>query len=124
MTENEIREALGTHGIEVTLRYDFIPSSQEDTAAYQALDFHERVWRALVLTATGRTKMSKQLNERQRALYLLGSGRTAGGLRVRVLTLDAALRLQKAGYTLSKRYSRPGTGGVGARSRNIAEGIH
>ena len=100
MTENEIRRALAICGIEVMLRYDFIPSSREDTAAYQALDFHERVWRDLVLTATGRTKMSKQLNERQTALYLLGSGRTAGGLRVRVLTFEAAVKLQNAGYKL------------------------
>ncbi len=100
MTENEIHEALETCGIEVMLKYDYIPCSQEDAAAYQALDFHERTWRNLVLTATGRTKMSRQLNERQEALYLLGSGRTVGGLRVRILTFEAALRLQRAGYTL------------------------
>lgn len=100
MNENEICRALVGSGIEIRLKYDYVPSPNDDTAAYQALDFHDRTWRNLILTATGRRKMSKQLNETQTALSVLGSGRSVGGLRVRVLTLEAALNLQNAGYKL------------------------
>jgi hypothetical protein len=108
-TEAEIRAALES-GIEVTFKYDYKPSRQLVRAAYEELDFAERAWRTLLSIATNPQKPSVRLNERQTDL-----GRKViddRGLRVKVLTVAAALRLQAAGYELvsvlagnNRRYS-------------------
>ena len=98
LTEAEISNAL-KYGIDVTFKYDYTPSRRLVKASYQELEFTERAWRALLLIATNRQKSSRQLNERQMEL----SRKTKideRGLRVRVLTTRAALRLQAAGYEL------------------------
>jgi hypothetical protein len=98
LTVSEINKALRSGGLEIIILRDYVPSSRADEAAYQEIDFHERVWRSLLLTATGRDKVSRQLFERQCALQRKRG--TSAALRVNVLTLDAARKLQKAGYTL------------------------
>ena len=105
LSAEEIRDALEAGGVQVTLKYDYAPSPIRDRAAYQEIDFTARVWRDLLLTATGRNKISRQLNERQTALAMTGRGPSAGGLCVRVLTVEAALNLQSAGYELETPFS-------------------
>ena len=96
-TEAEIRAALES-GMEVTFKYDYKPSRQLVRAAYEELDFVERAWRTLLLIASNAQKPSWQLNESQTDLRRKVID--DGGLRVEILTVAAALRLQAAGYEL------------------------
>jgi hypothetical protein len=99
LTNKQIREALEHTGITVVLERDYIPSRNMDRAAYQEIDFRERVWRDLVLTATRRRKMSRQLLSSQTAISLMKTG-LKGAVCARILTQEAAVRLQNAGYHL------------------------
>jgi hypothetical protein len=98
LTGAEIKKALEEGGLEVVLAYDYAPSSNPDEAAYQEIDFHQRAWRSLLLAATGRDKISRQLLERQRSLRRKRT--SAKELRVNVLTAEAARNLEKAGFQL------------------------
>ena len=99
LTEKEIREALENQGIEVTIKCDDTPSPPRDNEVYDGIAFTERAWRVLLLVATNRRKSSRKLNETQTEIKRR-SQFDEPGLRVRVLTVNAALRLQSAGYEL------------------------
>jgi hypothetical protein len=99
LTASEIHQALQNRGIEVTIRCDEKPSPRLDQEVYEDIVFSERAWRALLLVATNRRKSSRKLNETQ-AEIKRRSQFDEPGLRVRVLTVNAALRLQEAGYEL------------------------
>src|SRR5687767_4069807 len=99
LTEREIRDALENQGIEVTIKCDDPRSRRLDKEAYEDIAFTERAWRLLLLVATNRRKSSRKLNETQTEIKRR-SKLDEPGLRVRVLTVNAALRLQSAGYEL------------------------
>ena len=99
LTEKEIREALENQGIEVTIKCDDTPSPRPGKEVYKGIAFSEHAWRVLLLVATNRRKSSRKLNETQTEIKRR-SQFDEPGLRVRVLTVNAALRLQSAGYEL------------------------
>jgi hypothetical protein len=106
LKDKEIRAALEGGGLETVVRYDYVSSPQPDEAAYQEIDFRERAWRHLLLAATGRDKMSKQLSESRDVLQPKSGGPV--GFRVRILTVAAAHNLQNAGYHLEQLTPSPG----------------
>jgi hypothetical protein len=107
MTDDEINQALAASGIEILIGYDYIPSTSMEMAVYQALDFRERFWRSALLSATGRNRMTRQLSETQSALRLVASGGAVAGLRIKVLTSEAARNLQRAGFRLQAARKPP-----------------
>ena len=100
LTKEEIRKALEGEGIEVTVKCDYTPSGDWERAAYQAIEFTERAWRDLLLAATNRAKMSRQLCETQRVIVRKRGKSETRDLCVRVLTVEGAVSLQDAGYAL------------------------
>ena len=97
LTEREIRDALENQGIEVTIKCDDSPSPRLDKEVYDGIAFSERAWRVLLLAATNRRKSSRKLNETQTEIKRRSQFDEPG---LRVLTVNAALRLQSAGYEL------------------------
>ena len=106
LTTEQICDGLENGGIEVTVKRDYPPSGDADKAAYQEIEFMERAWRQLLLVAANRARMSKQLDEGQNALDRKRRKSPTGDLRVRVLTIEAALHLQDAGYELESSQVR------------------
>ena len=121
LNDGEIKKALRSGGLEITVRPDYLPSPKADEAAYQEIDFQDRAWRSLLLAATGRDKISRQLLERQCALQRKRAACSV--LRVSVLTIDAARNLQRAGYSLEvvspRAIGQPANGTKGASDRNL-----
>jgi hypothetical protein len=101
LSQEEIRRLLESAEIHVKLLRDYLPSSNPDEAAYQEIDFIDRSWKRLVLTATRRAKISRQLVVQQTAIQRKPSRLEYDGyLRVRILTVEAAMNLQEAGWEL------------------------
>jgi hypothetical protein len=100
LTNREIETALKNGGLEVVVPSDYVPSSDQDKAAYQEIDFCHRAWRSILLAATGREKVSPQLLDRQEVIQRKRGN--AAALSVSVLTVDAARNLQNAGYQLQR----------------------
>ena len=104
MTESEIRVAVAQGEIGVTFLFDYKRTHRINRNPFKLMEFCERAWRKLLLAATNRSKSSRKLNDTQKHLNAKPS-LSERGLHVQVLTVEAALRLQDAGYDL-ERYER------------------